>query len=444
MKIKSIAVLSTAAIMILAGCSQPQVKPTTEEPQHLVVNPSIVSTAQKKAAQDDYTIRLDNYTNSKANIILENRGDKTLKLDNISFKDATGLFKLKNSCPKELAAHKQCKLFVEFTGQNKGSYSAKIEITSNDPRKKVTRIALKADALDKYHGKVKKIESSKKKMQQPVKLEFNALNTKQLVEIKNDGLDVLKLQPPKLIGPDSSSFSYNIKCPKILKIGESCEVTVNYDPKKKEGYSDALLFIPSNGTITPSDAIQLTGYSKPYSVTLKDFVVQKNIKNFLDDYFTSSKTYYFRTIYQGDVDRLLQRNIENEIKQYFQANGFRMATSADKADRIITLYPNITAQREEKTNDISYDITMAGFVTTKTKYTKDAGTKIGFDVNTNAAEFSVLSPKKLFSDKEQFIFGMNIQVDNASNDLEISQTVSDIIVSKLFNVLGLKDTKGIK
>ena len=427
-----------ASILLFSGCTQMD--------KRLVINASVDKRKMPKPLKYNKVVKLDNYTRSKGIITLKNAGDKPLKLIDISLKDSTNLFEMTNKCPKILAPHKRCKLDVAFKGERKGIYHAKVVIISNDPRQKKARVALIANAFDKYHGKVVKTSSSTIKTQQAIKLDFNTLNTKQYVQIRNTGLADLQLQSPRLIGPDKQSFSYSIKCPKTLKVGDSCEVTVKYNPKVKEGHSDALLLIPTNGTLSPSETIRLSGFSKPYSISITNFVVSKNIKNFLDDYFATKKVYYVRTIYQKNVDRLLDKGIQSKIEQTLKSNGYTLTSTPSKADKIITLYPSISVSKNEKTNDVNYDVVFNGFVLSKSNNTKikqyNKNKLVGYNVDTNSSKFSVLDLNSQLLDKEEFEFGINIEVNNASNDIGVSDSVSNIIVSKLFNVLGFLNSKG--
>lgn len=429
--------------------------PTPEEvlrAQELIVTSSVKTHKVKKTVKDDYTVVLDNATKSKADIILKNKGQKTLELTRITLKDPSKLFTLdKEDCGTELSSNQECTLKVGFTGTKAGDYAAKIEVISNDQRHRITNIALKAVSANKFHGQVEKIASTKTVSEKTISLNFNALDKQQLIQITNSGIGKLQLQSPKIVGPDRRNFSYKIECPSVLAVGESCEVTVNYDASAKEGYSDASLILPSNGIISPSKNIQLVGFSKPFTIETTDFVVSKNVMDFMDDYFTSKKTYYFRTIYQKKTDRFFKQNIKDEITKYFKANNFNVASSADKADKIVTIYPTITVTKNEQTNDITYNIVMNGFVTTKSKYLNgvkvgatDAtlNNSIGYDVKTEETSFSALTANNLFFQKEEFEFGMGLQINNAPNDKDVAQSVADIVVSKLFNVLGLEDTKG--
>ena len=447
---KSLLTLSSVAILF-TGCMDgpaPEIQETPKEvqrSQELFITTAVETTKVNKKTKYQYEINLNNTTKTKASLVLKNRGDKTLNISSINLKDPSHLLKASNGCSAPLKGGQTCNLNIEFTGKNKGRFTAVLEILSNDRRNKQTNILINVESKDKFHGSVTPIKSIKVKQEKTVKLKFNALNKTQYIQIENDGLGVLSLKPPKRSGADASSFKYTTDCKQTLRIGDKCEVAVTYDPTKKEGFSDATITIPSNGNITPSRYIRLEGYSKPFSISINKFVVSDNVGDFVDDYFTSNKTYYFRTIYQNNTDRFFSNGVKDEIKKYFRANGFRLASSAANADRIVTIYPTVETTKNEESNDAKYSIVINGYITTKATGVKSsANEKITLDYNSSIGDtkFSAITLNNTVFSKEKFQFGLDIQVDNVADEKEVATTVADITVSKLFNVLGLKDTKG--
>lgn len=447
------AALISMSVLMLQGCTpqaKPSVKPHVKRSQKLFITTNIATKAVKEKTKFQYTVQLDNIQHTKAELILKNRGEKTLNISSIkliSGPGSKGKIITSNNCPTALTAGKTCKLNVAFLGETKANYGSIIEIKSNDIQNKITNIQVLAEGTDKIHGVVNKVETKHKTAKKTVELQFNALNKVQYIEVKNDGLDVLKLKPPRRSGADASSFSYTTDCKTTLAIGKKCSITVNYDPTKKEGYSDAVIKVPSNGNITPSQYIRLEGYSKPFSINLTNFVISKNVPDFIDDYFSTSKTYYIRTIYQKQTDRFFTNGVDKELKAYFKANNFRLASSASKADKVITLYPSVSVVKNDQTNDIKYDIVVNGHLTTKARNMKlkTANTLAeDYDSNTTHTHFTAIQLNNLVYDSRDFQYGLAIAVDNASDEKEVAATVADIVVSKLCNVLGLNDSKDSK
>jgi hypothetical protein len=389
---------------------------------------------------------LNNTTKTKAELILKNRGDKPLTISKINLIDTSHFLKSSNTCNKPLTAGEECKVNLTFTGKNKGRFTSVLEVYSNDIHNKLTNILVNIDSQDRFHGNVTAVKSVKVKQEKTLKLKFNALNKTQYIQVENNGIDTLTLNPPKRSGENANSFKYTTNCKKTLKVGDKCEITVAYDPTKKEGYSDATITIPSNGNITPSRYIRLEGYSKPFSININKFVVSDNVGDFVDDYFDSRKTYYFRTIYQENTDRFFTNGVTSEIKKYFKANGFQLASSASKADKIVTIYPSVVTTKNEESNDVQYNIVINGYLTSKAQgvksSSKDDNITLDYSSKVGDTQFSAITLNNTVFSKEKFQFGLDIQVDNIADDKEVAVTVADIVVSKLFNVLGLQDTKG--
>ena len=134
-----------------------------------------------------------------------------------------------------------------------------------------------------------------------------------------------------------------------------------------------------------------------------------------------------------------------KITQYFKANNFKLADSAASADRVVTIYPSVKSIKNKETNDIEYTIGINGYLTTKAKKVKVSSTEdsITLDYKSQVADtqFSAIRLNNTIFAKEKFKFSMGIQVNNAADDKEVAETVADLVVSKLFNVLGLQDTK---
>jgi len=441
-----------SALFMFPGCGKkvevaPMQKVKAERSQELVITTDVKKKPAKEKTRYQYNVKLDNVTNTKAELILKNKGDKPLKISSIKLINEAGnngLIKTSNNCGKTILGGSSCKLNVEFIGEEEGRYASVIQIKSNDRRNKVTNILVTAIGQDKYHARVNKVNLKPQTAKKTVELKFNALNRTQYIQIENDGLGVLKFNPPKRSGADADSFSYTTTCKRSLEVGEKCSIAVTYDPTKKEGYSDAVIKIPSNGNITPSRYIRLEGYSKPFTIKLTNFVVSKNVADFVDDYFASNKTYYVRTIYQSKTDRFFTTGISKEIKSYFKANGFKLARSASSADKIITIYPTVTVTKNEQTNDVQYNIVINGHLTTKAKNLKVDDNKnlaVSYDSNVTQTQFTAISLNDLVFDKRKFQYGLTVQVDNVADEKEVASTVADITVSKLFNVLGLQDTK---
>jgi len=415
--------------------------------QKLSINASVLTKAPKEDIYYKYKVLLNNTDKSKAKIEIKNRGEKPLIISNVIPKNFSRFLTYSNHCQTPLQADEVCNIDVAFIGKSKGEFKSSLEIISNDKKNRITNILLEIKTEDKYHASISPKAQTIIKQKKTLKLKFNALNKTQYIQVKNDGFEDLKLKAPIRSGKDATSFTYTTNCKKTLKVDEKCEVAVVYDPSKKEGYSDATIKIPSNGRITPSRYIRLEGYSKPFSIKIEKFIISDNVGDFVDDYFSSNKTYFFRTIYQNNTDRFFTEGVNKEIKNYFNANNFKLASSANTADKIITIYPSVKTVVNEANNDIRYNIVINGYLTTKAKNIKThPSTDLTLDYKSAIGDtrFSAITLNNTVFSKEKFQFGLDIQVDNVADSKEVASTVADLTVSKLFNVLGLKDTKGTK
>ncbi len=456
-KTKIISTLSISTMLLLfSGCvpqelntPEPVENTSVKRSQELVIKTDIKTTEVKKKSSYHYQVALDNITKTKVDLILQNKGEKPLNIKDIKLEDNSGYFKMSSTCKDVIEGRKKCTLSLAFTGKKQGRFSAIVRIQSDDRRRKTTNILVLAKSKNKYHGAIEEIESTVEKSQKTVELKFNAINTTQYVQIANDGLGKLALKAPKISGQDRGSFSYKWNCPSSLEIGQKCEMTVNYTANKKDGISDAMISIPSNGDISPSKYIRLEGYSKPFSVSLNNFVVSKNIHHFMDDHFSANKSYYFRTIYQRKTDRFFEQGVDSAISKYFEESGFKQASSANRADNKVTIYPSITIVKDEVTNDMSYNIVINGYLTTKSKTSNIKILNDGKEMdnmihehNTTDMQFSSITKNDTLFNKEDFEYGMDLQVDNAPDEKEVALTIADMVVSKLFNVLGIDEAKG--
>jgi hypothetical protein len=441
-------IISIAAVLALTGCGQqPSSKlysaPLAKKsPQQLVVDTvSKSSELKKREKSNDYILKLNNTTHSKGDLILGNNGGEPLEIKNIkiSSKYAT-LFSLQNGCSSVLNPREKCTLNIDFLGNNAGDFDAMVEVTTNDPKREIANIAINAKAINRYSAAVKQIESETVKVDKVVTLNFNTANKTQYLEIKNNGFETLSLGQPAIKGADKASFSIaKNTCNAQLKVNDTCEVTINYEAKK-DGISGAKLILPSNGDITPSDYVRLEGFSKPYNINIEKFVVSKNVKEFLNDYFTSSNKYAFRTIFQQKTDRGFEAAVDSEIKKYFKENDYNLVQDSSNADTIITLYPSVSIAKDSTGRNFSYNIVVNGHITSKSKFTSTD--KAVAEYKTSSTQFTSIGMNNLIVDKEDFEFAMVVNADSVSDEIDLGQTVADIMTSKVFNVIGLKDTKG--
>ena len=397
----------------------------------------------------EMTLSLNNTNATSTDLKLINRGGKPLSIKNIELIDRNEVFTVSsNNCQqKTLEPHEACTIKVAFDSQENRLYNADLRINSNDRRRKVVNIKVLGHSVNKYQGSLSVSEfDDTKNMTRDLQLKFDAINNKQLITVKNDGLYPITLEAPKFLGPNRSSYTFETTCTDTLAVAASCDVSINYDKNVHDGYSIAQLKLPSNSDLTPSNKIRLVGYSKPYFVNISQFVISKNIHDFMGDYFASKQTYYIRTIYQNNINSTFQSNIDDAISSYITDNNYVLATSPDKADRVITLYPNVqvpSIANESETNDMLFNITINGYVSTKAdaqgqlKDEKLLKEHISDDMN-----FTAISSNNIYYNKEAFAFALQIDVDNVSDKYDVYETIAKTLASKMFNVIGLPKQTG--
>jgi hypothetical protein len=448
---KSSGLLLIASAFVFTACTQesgPTVGVSPTRSQELHISHEVKEVVIKKGIHEDYSITLNNLDKSNANLLLSNRGGKPLKIEKISIKDPKRVFKLKSHCSKVIDPGDSCKVNVAFTGVEEGHFESVITIKSNDIRLKNAHVMVKASSVNKYKATLSSHSGEKVEVKRDMELKFNAVNNYKYVTIRNNGLDSIDMKRLSLSGPGRKSFSVDSKCPSILPVNETCDIDIRYNPKEISGYSMAQLNISSNADVLPSSKVRLVGYYKPYDVNIEKFVVSKNIHDFLDDYFMMNQKFYFRTIFQTNVSPVFETYVDNEIQSYFKKNGYRLAASASDADKVITIYPTVQIpEAKEGENDMLFNIKVNGYLSSKASTSgkiKSQDNNITFDHFSNNTKFSSISTIDSYINKESFEFGLVVKVDSVSDAYEVYSTVSNIMIGKLFNVLGMKDSKGSK
>ena len=397
----------------------------------------------------EQTIQLNNTDHTNVDLVLINRGGKPLDLENITLKNSNNFTLRGSDCnQKTLKSHETCTINISFQSEESKIFTTDLEIKSNDRRREIARIKVIGHGKSKYFGSIT-VTNPEKTLDdsEEIKIKLDAVNNVQLLTITNDGLYPIILEQPKVSGLNKESFSLDSTCNDTLGVAKSCNITIKYDSEKHDSFSIAMLKIPSNGDITPSNKIRLIGYSKPYLLTISQFIVSQNIRNFMDNYFASQQTYYVRTIYQNDIDDILQETIEKTIDNYVIDNGYKLAKSPDQADKIILLYPRVEQANniaDKKRKDMHFSITLNGFLSTKanTKNLANFNDKnLSVESNTSDISFSAITTSNLYYSKEPFSFSLQVDVDHANDKYDVYESVAKIFVNKTFNLIGFAKRK---
>lgn len=451
-KTVSVLLLSAVTISMLSGCNKKRAKVNyakEQRSQQLVIRMS-AKEAQEKMVQDYRNLNLDNQSRSKGTISLENKGGKPLKIVSVtSSSDTSDLFERTTECDNvTIEPGDKCDMDISFVGKKAGRFQQLLTVLSDDKRNKKTLIKINAAALDITSARIDP-RPSPRKYSPNTRLGFNVLNRSQYVEVSQTGDKILNIKEFRLSGKNSKSFSYTTTCPKVLKVGGKCSLTVNYDPSKHAGLSEATLRIVADGAISPTNKIELNGRTEAYSVDIVDYKVSKNVTEFMDDYFKTNSMYYYRTMYQSNSDSELETLIDEKLESFFRKNNLNKARKASSANKIINVFPRIKIDDlvDESNNVIGMTINMGinGTLVTKSNYNKSIIPNMdGRSVHsqdTNSTDFVAMDSEKEFVDKEEFSYFLKLKVTNYEDRNLALERVAELMSQKLFNILGMNDQK---
>lgn len=457
-----IALATTFSAMLLTGCSKGPNKPTLTSnksagPAELYLSSDDIDTKEQKKQVKSYdmTVKIDNTDESAAYINLHNEGDTPLSIKNINFlNNDDKLFALESACGTQVMPNSACKLKISFSGQYKGRYTSNITVETNSNGRYVGplgKIHIIAEAQDRITGTIRAIPAKKDNKKPMANLRFVSSNLQQYAEIKNTGIDDATIEGFELIGEDKKYFTFTQECPKVLKVGQSCELKINYK-QKWDKMALTYLVVKSNGVLFPSDTIRLVGEPKidryapkmlqlagndNMNMKVTSVKTVQNTENFLEDYSNVKPIYYFRTMYQGDVNSQFKQDYENIIDYYFTRNNFKVTKDASKADKIVNIYPTISLLENGK-GDMKVVAHIKANIVTKASIKQAINkTVIKNDVENQQETQSFKSTKQ--NEHEQIEFIMEIEANNYSDAFFVYNKASDKINSFMFNLLGLQE-----
>ncbi len=438
-------IISSITMSMLTGCNDQSVQPSYNKAkmrsQHLVIKTHVQEEEIEAEVKRHHFIKLDNLNHSVADITLKNDGDKPLEISAINLEDKSHLFKLdKSKCPVTLEGHQSCQMTISFHGEEEARLEALVTISSNDRRRRNTLVSIIADGQNKHSGVLDAKNETSNQISPMLKLHFSLIDKKRFVNISNNGKDTLTLGKMKIRGDNKESFSFTNNCKTVLKIGESCEVQVDFKPTAT-GDNLAYLHIPSNGKISPSERVRLTGYSEPYNLEITNFVVAKNIHHFLGDYFNTNDTYYFRTMFQTNSDPKLEAYIDAELSAYFKANNLKIATTPNKASKVINLYPSITITPNEDNTDMDVSFVVNASMLSKSSTGGGAKASNNADINVTNHNFHVVPTLGEYVEDENLVFTLGVHATSYEDEYAVYKKIADIMSARLFNIIGLKDNK---
>ena len=436
-----IALSTSLSMMLLSGCSNKSTPSVKQEvvtvemsPAELYLSSDEIDTRAEEPKQEnlyDLEVKIDNTENAAAYVNLENRGQVALNVSKIQFKNnSENLFDLESACGNKVMPDSSCKLKISFHGKYAGRYTSDIIISSDSNGEyvgQVGKIHIIANGSDRLRGVINPLQttSAKAKQKPMTKLFFTKNDLVKYAELKNNGLEDITIKGFHIIGADKNYFTYSQECPKTLKVGQSCELKITYK-KKWDSLALSYLVVDSNGVLFPSDTIRLKGTpsvakkapkilqladNDDMNIQITDVNTTVNHENFLEDFSDIKPIYYFRTMYQNNVDVKFKEYYEEIVNYYFTKNGFKVTRNPKKADKILNIYPTIKVLENGK-GDIQIKSNIKANVVTKSN-AKDAAEKIEFN--------------------------MTIVANNYSDSYFAYVTASNMLNSFMFNLLGLEE-----
>lgn len=436
-------ILLVSGLTLFTGCTSKSSPEVAQADARLDISFDRPEAEDAEANRNLSVVTINNTDDAVTVVRLTNEGGQLLSIQDINTSSTTPMyFEMRsNTCEMPLPSQSFCELTVAFNGKKEGIYEQLIGITTDDIEQPFAYVKIKVEAEEKLVGVVSHDEDAGKMISPMLELDFNKLDTLKYVNVRNSGLEALKFQGTKLEGKDKKSFKVDHICPGDLEVDESCRVIVRYDADRKKGESDAILHILTNGTISPSQKIRLMGYSEPYTLKVKEFIVSKNIKEYLGDIIGAKNSYFLRTIYQTHIDASLETMMIDAMNRSLKSNGLTRVSEPNRADHIISLYPNISYEEGSTPGNLTINVGMHGFFASKAKYNKPnlvENSQVVLTQKSDHVDFTSIDTIKEFYDKEPFSFFIEIEVKGYEDKNDVYEKLSEIIAEKAVNVLGMR------
>ncbi len=196
-----------------------------------------------------------NTTSSPQSLTLNNSGNSPLQISSI---DATGAFSVTNNCPASLGAGASCTISASFAPAATGILVGAVNITDNavDSPQSVALTGTGTAPLASLSA------SNLTFAGQMVGTSSSA----QSFSLSNPGNAVLTISSAALTGPNSADFSLQNGCGGSLNPGQSCSVSVIFNPAAA-GIRNAVVTITTDAAGSPeSVALNGTGAAPVASV----------------------------------------------------------------------------------------------------------------------------------------------------------------------------------
>ncbi len=193
-------------------------------------------------------------------VVITNPGQQTLTFTNINIDDVSN-FTQTNNCTA-LLLNESCEIDITFSTPEEGLKTASLTIATNAPESPFV-IALLGTGSTTI---IPDIDAEKEHDFGDL---LNGEETSAQVAITNRGVTDLNLLSTSLTGDDASDFDGSSNCTAVLAPGESCLLTVVFNPSTT-GAKNAKITIASNDPNDPEFIISLTGTSSSDSDNIAD------------------------------------------------------------------------------------------------------------------------------------------------------------------------------
>ncbi len=198
----------------------------------------------------DFGDIIGDYTKSQS-VTITNTGEADLEIYSIYLTGSTSLSQT-NDCPNTLPPQGSCTATITIAPTITGLHSGTLTIKSNDPDEGTFDVNITANVIARPDIDVS-----------PLSIEFTGVplgtSSSQDIMITNNGLADLHISNISL--GSTIHYTQTNNCPDAISPGESCKVTVTYDPLNQVYFTHwATLTITSDDPDEPSVEVTLSGY----------------------------------------------------------------------------------------------------------------------------------------------------------------------------------------
>lgn len=298
----------------------------------------------------------------------------------------------------------------------------------------------------------------------------NAKQRSGYITLSNSGEEDLELNSIEVQKPVSGLYNVKNNCKKMLKQNDSCQVFVHFSGEK-EGFYTQNIMVYSNDIQKPKLLLRAEAKATK-NISITQFSISKNIKQFLEDRSKTSRDYYTRIVFQTAIDDVLRNEIKNELDKALKANNYKKTDKTYEANKLVILYATINISELGKT-EYAVEIAMNGKILTKdtlsisaikkskrigylnedfvtatdvTESTKEKDFAIYIDNGDNHTQSSTQNSQNTTLqevdapniEEKDFAFHMKISAIHQEDKKKMYQKISALLAQSTVNVLGLE------